>query len=82
LIIGFCGIEILSILTGPSFYSYWQSLISAGFHSAGTIVLLYFLMERYCSDMIWPIFGACSIIPLLTEVITIFSVCFFRKLGT
>lgn len=79
-IIGITGIEIISLVFGLSIYSNLQSFVSSLFHTAGFVATLFFMFFRTCTDYVWIIFGVCTFIPFLTEIITIFRICLCKRL--
>ncbi len=80
LMIGLGGLEILSLLCGLTFYSQLQNFSSSILHSTGCIALLYVLLNQQCINNTWVIFGVCSALPFVTEIVTIFNICCFKGL--
>ena len=78
--IGFAGLEFISLVLGLSLYSHLQGFISSAFHSSACIGLLFFMFNRTCVDLAWSIFGVCSLVPLLTEIVTISRICVCKRL--
>ncbi|RNA25948.1 transmembrane protein -like [Brachionus plicatilis] len=78
-IIGFTSFEVISLIFGLSLYSNLQNFLSASFHFSGFVASLFLLFGRSCSDLIWIIFGVCCFVPLTTEIVTIFRICFDLK---
>ena len=80
IMIGLCGLELISLIFGMSLYSNLQAFLSGTFHLGATIALLYFIFYHSCVDSIWSIFATCSVLPFLTEILTIIRTCCFGKL--
>ena len=73
--IGLCGLELISLVFGLSLYSNLQSFLSGVFHLGASIALLFFIFNHSCVDNIWSIFATCSILPFLTEIVTVMRTC-------
>ncbi len=78
--IGLCSLELISLGTGLSIYSNFQSLVSFVLHSAASVALLFLMFNQSCVDNTWPIFGVCSCLPFITEIATIIRLCGLKKL--
>lgn len=80
LLIGLCVTVVLLVLelggflSGLSMFMATQDLLSLGAHATACIVLAFFLFESWpCYDYWW-IFGFCSALPGLTEILVIIGV--------
>ena len=80
LMIGFAGLEVISLAFGLSLYSHLQGFVSSAFHASACIGLLFFMFKRTCVDLVWSIFGVGSLVPLLAEIVTISRVCVCKRL--
>ena len=78
--IGLATFEIGSLISGLSLCSQLQGFLSAIFHLAATLALLYFMFNRSCTDNIWSIFATCSCLPFITEIIRAIQTCACKRL--
>uniref|UniRef100_A0A672S6F0 Transmembrane protein 107 n=1 Tax=Sinocyclocheilus grahami TaxID=75366 RepID=A0A672S6F0_SINGR len=54
-------------------------LSSIGCHASGSVALLFFLFEQWTCSIYWWIFGFCSVIPALYEMVLFVVVFVFKR---
>ncbi|KAH3783760.1 transmembrane protein 107-like isoform X2 [Dreissena polymorpha] len=69
--LGLFAIELVGFLGGLTMFSSSQALISTATHAGAFVALTFFLFELWPCDDYWYIFGFCSALPGVTEIISI-----------
>ena len=80
MMIGLAGLEIASLVLGVSIYSNMQNFVAAAFHMGASVALLCFMFAHACVDNVWIIFGVCSCVPFLAEIVALFRICVCQNL--
>ncbi|RXN11750.1 transmembrane protein 107 isoform X1 [Labeo rohita] len=77
--LGLFAVELVGFLCGVSMFNNNQALLSIACHASGSVALLFFLFEQWTCSIYWWIFGFCSVIPALYEMILFVVVFGFKK---
>ncbi|XP_042606504.1 transmembrane protein 107 like isoform X1 [Cyprinus carpio] len=77
--LGLFAVELVGFLCGISMFNNNQALLSTGCHASGSVALLFFLFEQWTCSIYWWIFGFCSVIPALYEMILFVVVFGFKR---
>ncbi|XP_065142740.1 transmembrane protein 107 like [Paramisgurnus dabryanus] len=77
--LGLFAVELIGFLSGISMFNNNQALLSIGCHASGSVALLFFMFEQWTCSIYWWIFGFCSVIPALYEIILFIVVCGLKK---
>ena len=54
-------------------------LTATACHTSASVTLAFFLFDQWECDTYWYVFGFCSALPAVTEIIVIIGVLAFRK---
>lgn len=71
--LGLFAIELIGFLGGITMFTAFQSLLSTAAHAGAAVALVFFLFDFWPCDWYWYIFGFCSALPGVTEIVTIIS---------
>ncbi|KAI5095594.1 transmembrane protein 107 [Silurus meridionalis] len=77
--LGLFAVELAGFFSGASMFDSNQGLLSTACHASGSVALLFFLFEQWTCYIYWWIFGFCSVIPALYEMILLIAVCGLKK---
>uniref|UniRef100_A0A8C1H6T1 Transmembrane protein 107 n=1 Tax=Cyprinus carpio carpio TaxID=630221 RepID=A0A8C1H6T1_CYPCA len=77
--LGLFAVELVGFLCGVSMFNNNQALLSIGCHASGSVALLFFLFEQWTCSIYWWIFGFCSVIPALYEMVLFVVVFGFKR---
>ncbi|KAF4077983.1 hypothetical protein AMELA_G00194350 [Ameiurus melas] len=77
--LGLFAIELAGFLSGASMFNNNQGLLSTACHASGSVALLFFLFEQWTCSIYWWIFGFCSVIPALYEMVLLVAVFGLKK---
>ncbi|XP_043081164.1 transmembrane protein 107 like isoform X2 [Puntigrus tetrazona] len=77
--LGLLAVELVGFLCGVSMFNNNQALLSTGCHASGSVALLFFMFEQWTCSIYWWIFGFCSVIPALYEMILFVVVFGFKR---
>ncbi|CAF0939156.1 unnamed protein product [Brachionus calyciflorus] len=77
--IGILAIELVTFITGITLFNTFQSLISTFLHSSAAISLSIMVFFKWCSVDFWYIFGFCSCIPFIFEIIFLIGIWLFKR---
>ncbi|XP_075062569.1 transmembrane protein 107 isoform X2 [Mixophyes fleayi] len=69
--LGMFVIELAGFLSGVSMFNNTQSVLSLAAHCSASVSLSLFVTQAWECTAYWYIFGFCSALPALTEIITI-----------
>ncbi|XP_069765578.1 transmembrane protein 107 like isoform X4 [Narcine bancroftii] len=72
--LGMFLIELLGFFSGVSMFNSTQNLISISAHCCGSILLSFFVFEKWECWTYWYIFGFCSALPACIEIVLVVSV--------
>lgn len=65
----FFAVELFGFIFALSVAVVWQNLFSMACHAAGLVTLLFYIFFSWCSDMYWFVFGFCSALPAVVELV-------------
>jgi len=74
----FC-VEFIGILFSLSLFVFLQDIFSMLCHMTGSIVLLVYIFNVWCSGTYWFVFGFCCAAPALTEIFVWLHHCCVRR---
>ncbi|XP_048885522.1 transmembrane protein 107 isoform X4 [Brienomyrus brachyistius] len=77
--LGLFAIELAGFFSGASMFNSTQSLLSIAAHASASVALLFFLFEQWSCAIYWWIFGFCSALPALMEILLFVSVFALKK---
>ncbi|TRY66463.1 hypothetical protein DNTS_005360 [Danionella cerebrum] len=77
--VGLFAVELVGFLCGVSMFNNNQALLSIGCHTSGSVSLSFFLFEQWPCSIYWWIFGFCSVIPALYEMMLFVVVFGFKR---
>ncbi|CAH2272703.1 transmembrane 107 isoform X1 [Pelobates cultripes] len=77
--LGMFAIEFAGFLSGLSMFNNTQSLLSVAVHCAASVSLSLFVSQKWECTSYWYIFGFCSVLPALTEIIVFIAVLGFKR---
>ncbi|XP_076874619.1 transmembrane protein 107 like [Brachyhypopomus gauderio] len=72
--LGMFAVELAGFFSGASMFNNNQGLLSTACHVCGSVVLIFFLFEQWTCSIYWWIFGFCSVLPALYEIILLIAV--------
>lgn len=72
--LGLFLLELIGFIGGLSMFLPTQGFISTAAHASAAITMVFFLFDQWCSDTFWYIFGFCSALPGVTEIIVLIGV--------
>ncbi|XP_026886165.2 transmembrane protein 107 isoform X2 [Electrophorus electricus] len=72
--LGMFAVELAGFFSGASMFNNNQGLLSTACHVSGSVALLFFLFEQWTCSIYWWIFGFCSVMPALYEIILLIAV--------
>ncbi|KAL7864943.1 hypothetical protein AOLI_G00163630 [Acnodon oligacanthus] len=77
--LGLFAVELAGFFSGASMFNNNQGLLSTACHASGSVALLFWLFEQWTCSIYWWIFGFCSVVPALYEMILLFAVFGLKK---
>ncbi len=77
--LGLLGLELLGFLSGVSMFAPSAMLLSIAAHASATVVLTFFCLDEWDCDLYWWVFGLCSALPALVEVLLTIGVLGMKK---
>lgn len=77
--IGLLVIELLGFLSGISMFAPSVTLLSIAAHSSASVALAYFCLDVWDCDLYWWVFGFCSALPALAEMLLMIGVLGLKK---
>jgi len=77
--IALTSFEIFGLITGISIFNDIHSLFSSGFNLLSMFLILFYHMDKWCSNSLWWIFGLFNVPPFITELIIIIRTLIYRK---
>ncbi|KAL7859778.1 hypothetical protein SRHO_G00149250 [Serrasalmus rhombeus] len=77
--LGLFAVELVGFFSGASMFNNNQGLLSTACHASGSVALLFLLFEQWTCSIYWWIFGFCSVVPALYEMILLFAVFGLKK---
>ncbi len=77
--LGLLLLELLGFFSGVSMFAPSATLLSIAAHASATVVLTYFCLDEWDCDLYWWVFGFCSALPALVEVLLIIEVLGMKK---
>ncbi|XP_017563559.1 transmembrane protein 107 like isoform X1 [Pygocentrus nattereri] len=67
---------------GASIWEFWSKTplhFTTACHASGSVALLFLLFEQWTCSIYWWIFGFCSVVPAIYEMILLFAVFGLKK---
>ena len=77
--IGLLVIELLGFLSGISMFAPSVTLLSIAAHASASVALAYFCLDVWDCDLYWWVFGFCSALPAVAEMLLMISVLGLKK---
>ena len=77
--IGLLVIELLGFLSGISMFAPSVTLLSIAAHASASVALAYFCLDVWDCDLYWWVFGFCSALPALAEMLLMIGVLGLKK---
>ncbi len=72
--IGLLAIEFVGFFSGISMFAPSVVLLSIAAHASASVALAYFCLDVWDCNLYWWIFGLCSALPAIAEILLMFGV--------
>ncbi|KAK7867030.1 hypothetical protein R5R35_005673 [Gryllus longicercus] len=77
--LGLLGFELLGFLSGVTMFVPLTAMISIACHGSASILLTYFVLDEWDCHLYWWLFTFCSVLPAVTEAVTILRSLFLKN---
>ncbi|XP_026878917.1 transmembrane protein 107 isoform X1 [Electrophorus electricus] len=72
-------VELVGFFSGVSMFNSNQSLLSVASHCSASVSLSFFVFQQWECWTYWLVFGPCSVIPTLCELVQMIAVLGLKK---